>query len=259
MDALSMLSAGTLGLIVLIVFLGGLIKGFLGFGMPLFATPLLALFMPLLSVVPMMAVPVLLSNIYQAKFSRDSIEYVRRFWPLAIGQVVGVSIGVQILVSADTDVLKFFLGMIVLINVSLRLSKFKLVISRDREKVSGPIGGLMAGIVGGTTSFVGPLLVLYLSSLKNFSKDDFVKAIALLYLVGFIPMYGGLVALGAFNWGQLIGSVAICLPMLAGIWMGERARSIVSESLFEKGVMITLSLIAISLIYRSTESMLEAF
>jgi uncharacterized membrane protein YfcA len=149
--------------------------------------------------------------------------------------------------------------MIVLINVSLRLSKFKLVISRDREKVSGPIGGLMAGIVGGTTSFVGPLLVLYLSSLKNFSKDDFVKAIALLYLVGFIPMYGGLVALGAFSWGQLIGSVAICLPMLAGIWMGERARSIVSESLFEKGVMITLSLIAISLIYRSTESMLEAF
>ena len=254
-----MLPAETLGLIILIIFLGGLIKGFLGFGMPLFATPLLALFMPLLSVIPMMAAPVLLSNIYQAKFSRESIKYIRRFWPLGIGQIIGVSIGVHILVSADTNILKFCLGMIVLVNVSLRISKFKLVISRDREKISGPIGGLMAGLIGGMTSFVGPLLVLYLSSLKNLSKDDFVKAIALLYLVGFIPMYGGLAALDAFSWGQLIGSAAICLPMLTGIWLGERVRSVVSEPLFEKGIMITLSLIAISLIYRSTESMLEAF
>ena len=74
MDALVSLSFEALLLITLIVFLGGLIKGFLGFGMPLFATPLLALFMPLLSVIPMMAVPVLASNIYQAKFSKKSLE-----------------------------------------------------------------------------------------------------------------------------------------------------------------------------------------
>ena len=256
MDALVSLSFEALLAITLIVFLGGLIKGFLGFGMPLFATPLLALFMPLLSVIPMMAVPVLASNIYQAKFSRKNFEYIKRFWPLGIGQIIGVSIGVQVLVSADSDVLKICLGLIVLINIILRTTRWKLRIPPEQESISGPIGGVAAGVVGGTTSFVGPLLVLYLSSLENLKKDDFVKAIALLYLGGFLPMYGGLAILGSFSWTQLIGSFAICLPMLIGIWLGERTRSRVSEILFERAVMITLGLIAVSLIYRSSISIL---
>ena len=177
MDTLASLSFEALLSITLIVFLGGLIKGFLGFGMPLFATPLLALFMPLLSVIPMMAVPVLASNIYQAKFSRKSLEYLKRFWPLGLGQIIGVSLGVQVLVHADSNVLKICLGIIVLINIALRTTKWKLKIPPNKEGVSGPVGGLAAGVVGGTTSFVGPLLVLYLSSLENFKKDDFVKAI----------------------------------------------------------------------------------
>ena len=108
----------------------------------------------------------------------------------------------------------------------------------------------------GTTSFVGPLLVLYLSSLENLKKDDFVKAIALLYLGGFLPMYGGLALLGSFSWTQLLGSFAICFPMLVGIWLGERMRFKVSEALFERAVMITLGLIALSLIHRSSLNLL---
>ena len=69
-------------------------------------------------------------------------------------------------------------------------------------------------------------------------------------------MYGGLAILGSFSWTQLIGSFAICLPMLVGIWLGEKTRSRVSEILFERAVMITLGLIAVSLIYRSSISIL---
>jgi len=252
LDALTSLSLNVLVVITVIVFLGGLIKGFLGFGMPLFATPLLAIFMPLLSVIPMMAVPVLASNIYQAKFSKQSFEYIKRFWPLGLGQIIGVSLGVQVLVSADSNVLKICLGLIVLLNIALRATKWRLQIPRNREAISGPVGGLAAGMVGGTTSFVGPLLVLYLSSLENLKKDDFVKAIALLYLAGFLPMYGGLAVLGSFSWTQLMGSFAICVPMLIGIWLGEWMRFRVSESLFERAVMVTLGFIAIFLIYRSS-------
>ena len=143
-----------------------------------------------------------------------------------------------------------------LINIALRTTKWKFKIPPDKEGISGPVGGLAAGVVGGTTSFVGPLLVLYLSSLENLKKDDFVKAIALLYLGGFIPMYGGLAVLGSFSWTQLIGSFAICAPMLVGIWLGERMRLKVSEALFERAVMITLGLIAISLIQRSSINLL---
>lgn len=250
------LPTGSVITIASIIFLGGLIKGFLGFGMPLFATPLLALFMPLLTVIPMMAVPVLASNIYQAKFSRKSFEYVRRFWPLGLGQIIGVSIGVHVLVTTNSNILKICLGLIVLISILLRITKWKLQIRTEQEAITGPIGGLAAGIVGGTTSFVGPVLVLYLSSVQNLNKEDFIRAIALLYLGGFIPMYGSLALLGSFTWAQLVGSIAICVPMIAGIWLGEKIRLKVSEGIFEHAVMITLGLIATSLIYRSSTNLI---
>ncbi|MDB4022290.1 sulfite exporter TauE/SafE family protein [Litorivicinus sp.] len=245
------LSTESLLIIALIVFIGGMIKGFLGFGMPIFATPLLALFMPLLAVIPLMAVPVLFSNIYQAKLNKPFKQYFSRFWPLGLFQITGVVIGVQILVSANTDLLKLGLGLIVICNVCLRIFKLKLRIPSAQEGYFGPFGGLVAGFVGGTTSFVGPLLVLYLSSLENLKKDDFVRVIAFLYLGGFIPMYGGLAVLDAFTWQQLAGSAAICLPMLTGVYYGERLRSVISENLFERAVMLTLGSVALSLIYQS--------
>ena len=105
------------------------------------------------------------------KFSKQSFEYIKRFWPLGLGQIIGVSLGVQVLVSADSNVLKICLGLIVLLNIALRATQWRLKIPRNREAISGPVGGLAAGMVGGTTSFVGPLLVLYLSSLENLKKD----------------------------------------------------------------------------------------
>ena len=185
MDALVSLSFEALLAITLIVFLGGLIKGFLGFGMPLFATPLLALFMPLLSVIPMMAVPVLASNIYQAKFSRKSLEYIKRFWPLGIGQIIGVSIGVQVLVSA-----RFRRAQ----NLSWPHRSDQYHFADDQMETQIPpeqeVDQWTNWWRGGRCCWghhllrwaaVGSLLIVT----EHLKKDDFVKAIALLYLGGF--------------------------------------------------------------------------
>ena len=107
-----------------------------------------------------------------------------------------------------------------------------------------PHHGLAAGVVGGTTSFVGPLLVLYLSSLENLKKDDFVKRRTTV-LGGFLPMYGGLALLD-----RSAGRFSVRLQSVSyadRIWLGERMRFKVSEALFERAVMITLGLIALSL------------
>lgn len=76
-DALP-LDPSIIALAALVFFLGGIIKGALGFGLPLFAVPILALVMPLISAITMMGVPVLISNIYQAKLKQPIRPLVGR-------------------------------------------------------------------------------------------------------------------------------------------------------------------------------------
>ncbi|MGA1109523.1 MAG: TSUP family transporter [Pseudomonadales bacterium] len=240
-----------LGLAALIFFAGGMIKGALGFGLPLFAVPLLALVMPLISAITLMGVPVLISNLYQAKLSEPITPLVGRFWSLAVFQVIGVLIGVQILVTANMDALKLGLGCLILLNITLRITRWTLKIPGKNERYAAPVAGLAAGFVGGSTSFVGPLLVLYLSSLTQLDRHTFVRVIALLYLGGLIPMYGSLTALDVFGTSQLLLSLGACVPMLAGIRFGERVRKYCSEALFERLILGALAIIGCMLIVRS--------
>jgi len=249
-DALP-LDPSIIALAALVFFLGGIIKGALGFGLPLFAVPILALVMPLISAITMMGVPVLISNIYQAKLKQPIRPLVGRFWRLALFQIIGVLIGVQILVTANMDVLKLGLGVLILVNITLRITRWTLKIPADKEPYAAPVAGLAAGFVGGSTSFVGPLLVLYLSSLTQLDRHTFVRVIALLYLGGLIPMYGSLTALNVFGPAQLLLSAAACIPMLAGIRFGESIRKYCSEALFERLIMGALAVIGCMLIIRS--------
>jgi uncharacterized protein len=112
-----------LALAAVIFFTGGMIKGALGFGLPLFAVPLLALVMPLISAITLMGVPVLISNLYQAKLTQPITPLLGRFFPLAAFQIIGVLIGVQILVTANMDALKLGLGCLILLNIILRVPR----------------------------------------------------------------------------------------------------------------------------------------
>lgn len=136
-------------------------------------------------------------------------------------------------------------------NITLRITRWTLKIPADKEPYAAPVAGLAAGFVGGSTSFVGPLLVLYLSSLTQLDRHTFVRVIALLYLGGLIPMYGSLTALNVFGPAQLLLSAAACIPMLAGIRFGESIRKYCSEALFERLIMGALAVIGCMLIIRS--------
>ena len=240
-----------LALAAVIFFTGGMIKGALGFGLPLFAVPLLALVMPLISAITLMGVPVLISNLYQAKLTQPITPLLGRFFPLAVFQIIGVLIGVQILVTANMDALKLGLGCLILLNIILRVTRWTLKIPLEKERYAAPVAGLAAGFVGGSTSFVGPLLVLYLSSLNALDRHTFVRVIALLYLSGLIPMYGSLTALNVFGTSQLLLSAAACLPMLAGIRFGERVSKYCSEVFFERLILGALAIIGCMLMIRS--------
>ena len=83
----------------LALFCGGLIKGTLGVGTPLLTVPMLALVMPAQSAVTLMAMPILVANLWQAGSARNLAVVIRRFFPAAIALLFGTFIGTRILSS----------------------------------------------------------------------------------------------------------------------------------------------------------------
>jgi len=82
-------------------------------------------------------------------------------------------------------------------------------------------------------------------------KDVFVAAVALLFFVGSLPLFLGLVAHGILNPHHILLSALSALPVIAGLVIGRRLRTRVSQPLFEKALVVVLIVIGLNLIRKA--------
>ncbi len=100
--------------IVPALFLGGFIKGAIGFGLPLVATPVLLFYLPLPQVVALIFVPVLLSNIQQCWLTRAASQVVRIVWPLLVVNGLVLLLGSHLIVVMEGGVLRSIVGCLII-------------------------------------------------------------------------------------------------------------------------------------------------
>ena len=80
-DLFAEYGSGVVAWCFLALALGGFIKGALGVGTPLLTVPMMALVLPPQMAVAIMAIPVVVANLWQFAQSGRPREAVRRFWP----------------------------------------------------------------------------------------------------------------------------------------------------------------------------------
>lgn len=114
----------------------------------------------------------------------------------------------------------------------------------------GPVVGGLAGLFGGATILTGSVLIVYLIAQK-LKKDEFVGAIALMYLCSSTPIYLTLSWVGKYTFNELIVSGALMIPALAGLWFGRRIRDRVSQTMFQRSVTTLLFVIGLMLVGRA--------
>ena len=107
------------------LFFGGLIKGALGVGTPLLTVPLMALVLPPQMAVVLMAVPVVVANVWQAFKAKQIKAAVSRFWPPFLTILIGTYFGVAILADIDDQSLFIVVGAIVISAAFFQGSSFK--------------------------------------------------------------------------------------------------------------------------------------
>ncbi len=239
-----------LAFVFVALFLGGLVKGTVGVGLPLVVVSLLGSFLnPKLAVV-LVTLPVVVANVWQSVRSGVALEAFRRFWPLILPFVVFTWAGAQLLALMRTDLLLGVLGLIVVCFSLLTLVQPNFRLNARYEPVAGPGVGLLAGLLNGVSTVNGPPLVMYLVAL-GLRKDDFVGSYGLIALAGSVPLVLSYIGVGLMGPAEFGASTLALVPALAGVVMGERLRKRIDADLFRKVLLAVLIVLGLNLIRRA--------
>lgn len=233
------------------LFCGGIIKGTLGVGTPLLTVPMMTLALPAQAAVALMAMPVVVANIWQALQAPRGHSVVRRQWPTALAILVGTWVGTRTLSTIDEKPLLLIVGVFVLSFSALQTSRHPLKLDPRWVIPAGLVFGGLAGLIGGLSSMFGPMLILYLMSVRDLDKNQFVSLISFLYLSAVIPWSVQLYLREILTPQLLFYSILGIVPVVAGMFVGGIVHRKISESRFNSLILIILIISGVTLIWRS--------
>jgi uncharacterized membrane protein YfcA len=231
------------------ILFGGIVKGTLGVGLPLFAVPLMSLMIGSTQAIALVAVPVLASNIWQAWQEASWKITLKRFWPLMLTQAIMTVFAVHWTLSFTVKQLNMLVAFAVVLAVVSMLFKPSFSISPQKEKWTGALVGTLSGMLGGVSSLMGPILISYMMSLK-LKRDEFVGAISVIYLNAAWPLYAAMYAFDRMEVIDIGYSFLALIPMAIGLSTGQKLRHKLSEDAFRKVLLGFLIFVAALLVLR---------
>jgi uncharacterized membrane protein YfcA len=133
----------------------------------------------------------------------------------------------------------------------LQGSRFRLQLPDALVKPAGLLFGGASGLIGGISSFFGPMLITYLISVRDIGKDEFVGSISFLYVSAVVPWTVMLYLYGILDQRLLVYSAFATLPVTLGLLIGQRIRRRISDSRFRYLIIGILVISAVSMLWRA--------
>ena len=217
----------------LIFFLAAFIHGSIGFGFPMVATPLLALFTDLQTAIVLTFIPTLLVNLISIISEGDILLAARHHLPLALSALLGSAAGTQILLSVNSDIFKGLLGIVILIYLLVEKTQLELSWIRSYPRLSKSTFGVSAGLLGGLTNVMGPVLIIYSLESKH-SKSEIVQAANLCFLFGKIIQILLFTLNDELTLNELSTSTVMLIVCSIGLYVGIVLKKKINEIIYKK-------------------------
>jgi len=212
-----------------------------GFANALILVPLLSLFLDIKIVVPIAALLGLVSGMLLLRGTRKEIS--KEFIFILIFVVIGTVIGTHLFVTSSPELLKTFLGIVIIIfSIQIFLNKtFKKI-----NKWWGVFFGVLSGILGGMYSANGPPLVIYFGN--KLEKKSFRATINAILFIGAIWINLLYAARGVMTL-EIIKLALMFLPALVvGIYLGSKVHYKINEVMFKRLVASILFVVGVAFI-----------
>lgn len=231
-----------LGWIAFAAFIGGLVRGFAGFGTALIFLPVAAQFLsPFQAILALTFMDILgpLPNLRKAWGQVEQGD----LWRLVLGTAVMLPVGLAVLQWVAPEVFRYSvsllaLGMLVILAGGVRYTG---VVSR--VMVLG-IGGA-SGFLGGIAGLPGPPVILFYMARPL--PASVIRATTLVFLFifdGFI--IAGMGAFGRWESVAMALGLGLAIPGMAGNWLGGRLFKPEQERLYRGVAYVLIAISALS-------------
>lgn len=236
-----------------IMFLGGFVKGVVGFALPMVAVAGIGSFATAQQTLALLILPIFLSNLWQTlrQGFGPAVETGRRFWKMIAILAVLIALVAQIVPGLAPEVMFLALGSIVSLAAMLQLAGWRPVAPRGRgARLAVELAtGVVAGICGGLSGVWGPPVVFFLVSLQ-LARTDMMRAQGLTYFVGACVLLGAHLGSGLANAETLPLSALMCVPAAVGMGVGLRLQDRLDPDRFRRAILVVLCLAGLNLLRR---------
>ncbi|MDH5360044.1 MAG: sulfite exporter TauE/SafE family protein [Gammaproteobacteria bacterium] len=233
-------------LVASILALAYYIRGMSGYGSGLLAIPALALFMPLESVIPAIAVLDLLAALAHAIHYRRKVVW-RELTLLIPIAILGMALGITMFGFIDIESLKPWLGMFIIgyAVYSLFPASSELV----SRYWSIPLIST-AGITDSLLGTGGPFYVIYLR-IRQLDIDKFVATIAMTFML-VTAIRVGAYSLTGFYSADMLGMILLAIPIMAiFLYLGIHTHHHLTARQFRHLIAILLLTAGMALLLRT--------
>lgn len=246
-----MMSLWGVALAVAVTVLSGVIKGMVGFAMPMVMIAGLSVILPPELALAGLILPTLISNLWQAlrQGGRAAWQSVARFRVFLIAGGVVMAGSAQLVPHLPPAAMYLMIGPVVTLYALATLRGRALRIARG----SGPRGeaamGALAGFFGGISGIWGPPTVAMLVA-RDTEKREHMRVQGVIYGLGSILLVISHLGSGVLRAQTLPLSLMLVPPALAGVMAGFWLQDKLDQESFRKITLWVLLIAGVNLIRR---------
>lgn len=237
-------------LIFAILFVSAFIHSTLGFGQALIAMPLLLMIVELKTATPLVAfVLMTIGAVILVKNWR--VADLNAAWRLVLSSCFGIPMGIFMLKGVPQELMKVFLGILVILFSLYNMAKRHLKIIDLGRVGTGSVltylFGFLAGVLGAAYNTSGVVITIY-ATLRDWSPDRFRSTLQSYFV------FTGMLILASHGlaglWTPTVLRLYVTsLPLiLAAIWLGGKLNRFIPEGQFDGCVNVALVVMGILLL-----------
>ena len=229
----------------LAAFVGGFVSGFSGFAMGLIVSGVWLHIITPMQTATLIAGYGLLTQGYGI-FKLRRVLDIRKAWPLALGTVIGIPIGVSILTYLNPAYLRFGVGVLLMIYSIYGLARpvfAPMKIGTGADVAIGISNGLLGGLTG-----LGGVISTISCQWRGWPKDLQRAVFQPVLFVSFVVISVSQAAAGSITKDTLVLYILGVPFMVVGLWFGFRLFGKIDDEIFRKTVLSLLLFAGVSLI-----------
>jgi uncharacterized membrane protein YfcA len=236
---------------VAITMVAGIVKGVIGFAMPLIMVSGLTSVMDPKLALAAIILPIVFSNGLQTfrKGVRPAIEAARQYWRYLVMVCIAIFLAAQLVPTIPTGAFFLILGIPVIVLASIQLAGWRPSIPEAHRAAAEWIIGTVSGILGGLAGTWGPTTVLYLLAV-NTPKAQQILVQGVVYGLGSLTLLVAHLQSGILNRETAPLSAALLIPALIGMWLGFQIQDRINHERFRQITLIVLVIAGLNLIRR---------